>query len=116
MDDQMRLDMLTAGRKQGHMRLLALKSKTYRAFLDIERATYGDGALSRKHKELVAVGIAVVIGCEASMQWHIEQAAEARANREELLEAIEVGMEMGGSPAIVSVRFAITVIDGLFDS
>ena len=115
MDNTAKLDDLTAGRKQAHMRLLALKSKTYKAFLDMERVTYADGTLSKKHKELIAVGISVVIDCESCMQWHIEQAAEARATRDEVLEAIEVGMEMGGGPATVSARFALTVMDSVFE-
>jgi alkylhydroperoxidase/carboxymuconolactone decarboxylase family protein YurZ len=45
------------------------------------------------------------------MQWHIEQAAAAGASFEEVLEAIEVGMEMGGGRATVSARFALEVLD-----
>jgi alkylhydroperoxidase/carboxymuconolactone decarboxylase family protein YurZ len=47
------------------------------------------------------------------MQWHIEQATVAGASFEELIEAIEVGMEMGGAPATVSARFALEVMESL---
>jgi alkylhydroperoxidase/carboxymuconolactone decarboxylase family protein YurZ len=47
------------------------------------------------------------------MQWHIEQAAADGATFEELLEAIEVGMEMGGGRATVSARFALEVMENL---
>jgi alkylhydroperoxidase/carboxymuconolactone decarboxylase family protein YurZ len=47
------------------------------------------------------------------MQWHIEQAAADGATFEELLEAIEVGIEMGGGPATVSARFALQVMDSI---
>jgi alkylhydroperoxidase/carboxymuconolactone decarboxylase family protein YurZ len=47
------------------------------------------------------------------MQWHIERAAADGATFEELLEAIEVGIEMGGGPATVSARFALEVIESL---
>jgi alkylhydroperoxidase/carboxymuconolactone decarboxylase family protein YurZ len=60
------------------------------------------------------VGISVGIDCESCMQWHIEQAAQARAGMREVLEAIEVGIEMGGGPATVSVRFALEVMAGVF--
>jgi AhpD family alkylhydroperoxidase len=109
-----RLEELTTQRKKAHARLLQLKSRTYAAFLDMERAAYSDGALPRKAKELIAVGISVVIDCESCMQWHIEQAAAQGATREELLEAVEVGMEMGGGPATVSARFALEGMDQLF--
>jgi alkylhydroperoxidase/carboxymuconolactone decarboxylase family protein YurZ len=48
------------------------------------------------------------------MQWHIEQAAKAGATKPEVLEAIEVGIEMGGGPATVSARFALEVMERAF--
>jgi AhpD family alkylhydroperoxidase len=101
-------------RKQAHQKLLSMDSKVYRAFLDMETAAYADGALSKKYKELIAVGISVVMDCESCMQWHIEQAIKAGANQHEVLEAIEVGMEMGGGRATVSARFALEVMDKVF--
>jgi len=65
-------------------------------------------------KNLLAGGISVVIDCESCMQWHIEQAAKTGASVREVLEAIEVGIEMGGGPATVSARFALDVMDGVF--
>jgi len=99
-------------RKRAHARLLELDSKVYKAFLQMEEAAFSDGALSKKHKELIAVGISVVEDCESCMQWHIEQAAASGASYEEVLAAIEVGIEMGGGPATVSARFALQVLDG----
>jgi len=80
----------------------------------MEKAAFSDGALSKKSKELIAVGISVTLDCESCMQWHIEQAATAGATFEEVLEAVEVGIEMGGGPATVSARFALDVIESAF--
>ncbi|HON92838.1 MAG TPA: hypothetical protein PLS24_09580 [Sedimentisphaerales bacterium] len=44
-------------RKLAHQKFLAADSKVYRAFLDMESAAYADGALTRKHKGLIQVGI-----------------------------------------------------------
>ena len=63
---------------------------------------------------MIAVGISVVIDCESCKQWHIEQAAKAGASMQDVLEALEVGIEMGGGPATVSARFALDVMDGVF--
>jgi AhpD family alkylhydroperoxidase len=108
------LDRIARRRKEAHSELTALGSKTYRAFLDMEKAAYSDGALSKKTKELVAVGISVVTDCESCMQWHIGQAAGAGATFGEVLEAVEVGIEMGGGRATVSARFALEVMHGVF--
>jgi AhpD family alkylhydroperoxidase len=108
------LEVIKERRKAAHRRLLELDSKVYKAFLELERATYADGALLKKQKELIAIGISVVIDCESCMQWHIEQALQSGANFEETLEAVEVGIEMGGGPATVSARFALKVMDSVF--
>ena len=109
-------DELTAmsnRREEAHADLIARESAVYRAFLEMEQAAFVDGALAKKAKELIAVGISLVINCESCMQWHIEQAALAGAAEREVLEAIEVGIEMGGGPATAHVRFALRVGSGV---
>lgn len=101
-------------RKKAHDKLISLKSKVYEKFLELEKITYGDGALKKKDKELIAIGISIVINCESCIEWHITQAANSGATIKEILEAIEVGIEFGGGPAIVATRFALEVIDNVF--
>lgn len=108
------LEKLSEKRRAAHHKLRALDSKVYAAFLEMERAAFSDGALPRRTKELIAVGISVVTDCESCMQWHIEQAAAAGASLREVLEAVEVGIEMGGGPATVSARFALNVMEQVF--
>ena len=108
------LRKLSLARKKAHKRLTDLKSPVYAAFLDMERAAYADGRLPKMTKELIAVGISVVIDCRSCMQWHIEQAAASGADFRQILEAVEVGIEMGGGPATVSARFALEVLDSVF--
>lgn len=109
-----KLEEMTAKRQQAHAKLLAAKSRVYQAFLEMERAAYSDGALPKKHKELIAIGISVATNCESCMQWHIEQAAAAGASEPEVLEAVEVGIEMAGGPGTVSARFALEVMESVF--
>ncbi len=109
-----KLEEISRKRKAAHAKLRALGSKVYQAFLHMEEAAFSDGALPKKTKELIAVGISVKIDCESCMQWHIEQAAAAGATMREVLEAVEVGIEMGGGPATVSARFALDVMERVF--
>lgn len=110
-----KIEEITLKRKKAHKNLLDLNSKTYSAFLEMEKATYSDGMLSKKIKELIAVGISVVINCESCMEWHIKEAAHCGATKEEVLEALEVGMEMGGGPATAYARFALEVMENVFN-
>ena len=109
-----KIDEIVEARERAHARLLELDSKVYKAFLEMEEAAFSDGALPKKVKELIALGISVVIDCESCMQWHIEQAVTAHATEAEVLEAVEVGIEMGGGPATVSARFALQVMERAF--
>jgi AhpD family alkylhydroperoxidase len=80
----------------------------------MEQAAYADGALPKKTKELIAIGISVQMDCESCMQWHIDQAAACGATLPEILEAVEVGIEMGAGRVTVSARFALDVIERAF--
>ena len=111
-----KIDEICKKRKTAHAKLLSLDSKVYKAFLDMENAAFSEGALPKKTKELIALGISVVINCESCMQWHIEQAAKSGASMQEVLEAVEVGIEMGGGPATVSARFALEVMERAYDN
>lgn len=102
-------------RKEAHARLMKLDSKVYKAFLEMEKVTFCDGALSKKNKELMAAAIGIVTNCESCMQWHIEQAVKEGATMNEILEAIEVAIEMGIGPATVNARFALEVMDKNFN-
>jgi AhpD family alkylhydroperoxidase len=109
-----RLEEISQKREAAHKKLLALNSKVYEKFLETEKTAFADGALPKKQKELIAIGISVVINCESCMQWHIEQATKAGVSMQEVLEAIEVGIEMGGGPATVSTRFALEVMEAVY--
>lgn len=100
-------------RKLGHTEFVRRKSKVYDAFLNLKKAAYSEGSLSTKYKQLIAIGIAVVIKCEPCMQSHIEQAFLNGATEEEIFEAIEVGIELGGGPAVASARFALEMLDSV---
>lgn len=105
-----KIEKIIADRKAAHQ-FFTDNSEVYRSYVEMELKTYEDGNLSKKYKELIAVGISVQMNCESCLEWHIKNALYSGANREEVLEAIEVGMEMGGGPATVTARFALSVLE-----
>ncbi len=108
--DKQKIEQIVKTRKQAHGYYLN-KSKVYKSFVDMEQKTYTDGDLSKKQKELIAIGISVVINCESCMEWHVKQAIDDGATEGEIIEAIEVGIEMSGGPGTASARFAMNVIE-----
>ena len=92
--DKEKIESIIKARKQANV-FYSKNSKVYEHFTRMELETYQDKYLLRMQKELIAVGISVVINCESCMEWHIKQALDCGASKEQLLEAIEVGIEMG---------------------
>ncbi len=109
-EDRERIEKIVEDRKKAHVKLLK-SSKVYRSFLDLEQKTFSDGSLEKKYKELIATGISIVANCESCLEWHIKEALKSGASEDQILEAIEVGIEMGGGPATVSSRFALKVLE-----
>lgn len=105
-----KIEQIIHQRKVAHSYYLK-NSESYKAFADMEQATFKDGAVSKKTKELAAIGISVAIDCDSCMEWHIREALEQGASEEEIVEIIGVGMEMACGKATVSSRFAMNVLD-----
>ena len=68
-------------------------------FAQLRRESLVNGRLSRKIKELIALGIAIAARCDACIAYHVHDALRAGAAREEIVETIGVAMMMGGGPA-----------------
>lgn len=92
------------------------KSEVYRTFVELEQKTFKDGSLSKKQKELIAIGISLVNSCEPCLEWHIKQALDSGATEKEIIEALEVGFEMGIGPTTVTSRFAMKVLKHYLDN
>ena len=108
-DDVKKIEAIIEDRMESHT-FYSEKSPVYRAFLQMEKVAFVDGNLSKGHKELIAIGISIIINCESCIEWHIKQALNAGITKEQIIEAIGVGIEMGGGPATVSSRFAMKVL------
>lgn len=73
----------------------------YKGFATLSSAALSDGALSRKLKELMAMAIGIVQGCDGCIASHAQGAARAGATAEEAAEAIGVTILMHGGPATI---------------
>ena len=76
-------------------------------------AAFGDGALDRKTKELIAIGIAIAARCEECIGFHVNDALKAGATRQEVAEALGVAVLMGGGPALMYVSHALDALEQL---
>jgi AhpD family alkylhydroperoxidase len=84
-----------------HRKLRGSIPDVYRGFSELHQAAFADGALDGKTKELIALAIGVVEGCDGCIASHAQAAAHAGATRQEAAEAIGVTFLMKGGPATI---------------
>ncbi len=108
--EQRKVEDIIRVRKLAHS-YYSKRSEVYRAFIGLEATAFAEGALSKKHKELIATGTSVALNCESCMEWHIGEALRSGATRDEIVEAIGVAIELGGGRATVSARFAASALE-----
>ena len=70
-----------------------------------------DGAIPRKHREIIAVGVAVAIQCPFCMEAHAKAAKAAGATREEITEAIFVASAIRAGAATTHGAMALKFFD-----
>jgi len=84
---------------------------TISAWRRFTAAAHADGALSRKEKELIAIAVSIVKGCERCISYHVRSATANGATREEMIEAGFVAMIMDGGPALAHMGVLLDAID-----
>lgn len=67
----------------------------------LHQASLKSGALDGKTKELIALGIAITVRCDGCISYHVHDALQAGASKEEIAETISVAILMGGGPSVV---------------
>lgn len=112
MDDYFmeKIEQSIRDRKELHLKFAA-HARTYKPFLALEEKAFVDGALSKKVKELMALSISIVTKCEPCMEWHVQQAFLNGASDDEIFEAIDVAIEMGGGPAAAYARYVLRALE-----
>jgi len=70
------------------------------AFWAYNNATMTDGAVPKKYKELIALGVALTTQCVYCLELHKKAAQEAGATEEEISETIHVAAAIRAGGAI----------------
>ncbi|MCB2224612.1 MAG: carboxymuconolactone decarboxylase family protein [Actinobacteria bacterium] len=81
--------------------LRAAIPEAWKGFGQMHRGAFGDGALSRATKEIIATVIAVAQQCDGCIAYHAKSAVRAGADPQEMAEALGVALLMMGGPATV---------------
>ena len=65
-------------------------------FARLHKKAVEPGALDAKTKELMALAISIAVRCEGCIAYHVHDAIQAGATRQELMETLGVALFMGG--------------------
>lgn len=91
--------------------MLEKGGRTTKRFLNLDQATYRDGLLPARQKELLGLVASAVLRCDDCITYHLQQSHAAGWSDDEIREALEVAMVVGGSITIPHVRRAYGVIE-----
>ena len=93
--------------------MMEKSDKTMKRFLNLDTQVYADGALSAKEKELLGLIASLVLRCEDCINYHIVQCHKLGLKEDELVEAMSIGLIVGGSITIPHIRVALKSWDEL---
>ncbi len=107
-------DEFRAERAKGQEALLAADHLGLKRFLRLDSATYEDGALDGRTKELLGLVASAVLRCNDCIDYHLEQCVAQGWTRDEVVDALNVALVVGGSIVIPHARHAMLSLDELF--
>ena len=110
-----RLDEFEAYRERMNDRIMDLDHRGVKRFFNLDTAAYRDGALDGRTKELLGLVASAVLRCNDCIDYHLIQCVAAGYSDEELVDALNVALVVGGSIVIPHMRHAIETIDLLRD-
>ncbi len=92
----------------GHIDHLGIKR-----FFNLDTNAYKDGPHDGKTKELLGLVASSVLRCNDCIDYHLIQCVDAGWKDEELFDALNVALIVGGSIVVPHLRHAVDTIDTL---
>ena len=88
----------------------------YKRFFALDDGAYREGDIPVLMKELMGLVGSMVLRCNDCIFYHIDRAVMEGATRQQLMEAMNIALVIGGSIVIPHLRYGFEVIDDLLKS
>ncbi|MBM4130463.1 carboxymuconolactone decarboxylase family protein [bacterium] len=108
-----RLQAFREERERLNARVLDTATMTTKRFFNLDTATYKDGALPARTKEMAGLAASLVLRCDDCIAYHTIRCVEEGVTEAEILEIFDVGLIVGGSIVIPHLRRARALLDEL---
>ena len=87
------------------------QTEAMQGFGQLAKAAMATGAISEKHKELMALAIGITQHCSGCIGFHVKALHRLACTREEFEEMLAVCIYMGGGPALMYASEAVAAWD-----
>lgn len=98
-------------REKMNQRILSCGHLEIKRFFALDSAAYRDGALPAKTKELLGLVASLVLRCNDCVTYHLLRCVDAGYSDEEIIDAFNVALIVGGSIIIPHLRVAFARLD-----
>ena len=85
--------------------ILDSDNKNIKRFFALDSRAYDSGALDKKTKELMGFVASTVMRCNDCIFYHLDECHKEGVTDEELYEAVNIALIVGGSITIPHIRF-----------
>ncbi len=107
------LDKFRENRELMNEKIMDLDHLGIKRFFNLDHNTYQDGALPAQTKELLGLVASAVLRCNDCIDYHLEQCAKTGSTKEEIIDALNVALVVGGSIVIPHLRHSVSTIESL---
>jgi AhpD family alkylhydroperoxidase len=92
-------------------KIMDLDHRGIKRFFNLDHNTYQDGALPAQTKELLGLVASAVLRCNDCIDYHLEQCAKTGSTKEEIIDALNIALTVGGSIVIPHLRHAVETLE-----
>ncbi|MBI5646131.1 MAG: carboxymuconolactone decarboxylase family protein [Ignavibacteriae bacterium] len=100
-------------RTEMNEKILGEGMKEFNRFFALDTAAYREGALPVKMKELMGLVGSMVLRCNDCIFYHLDRCVTEGASRQEIMEAMNISLVIGGSIVIPHLRYAFEMLEQL---
>ena len=93
-------------------RILSEDNRVIKRVFSVDSLVYtADSSLSKATKELLGLVSSLVLRCDDCVKYHIEESVKSGLTHEQIVEAMSVGLVVGGTIVIPHMRRAVEFLD-----
>lgn len=85
----------------------------FETFGKLDDSVYSESVIPKKYKELTGLSISILTRCEECTLYHIQECLTEKITKQEIIEAIKIGVIGGGSITYPTARFAFKILKDL---